>query len=566
MGYSRREVDAPRSAGASLAFLAFLAENPLTAGLVAGMMFPKVGITHMRAAGALESAVYRLPGHAEVARNLQCWRSEPPVADARAVAASFPQPGRRFPLNHSAQYVEAYRSGTTTPVEVATRFTQALEASDRSNPPMRFLVAHNAEDLLAQATQSAARYREGCPLSPLDGVPVAVKDEMDLAGYGTTVGTSFLGKQPAEHDAACVARLRRAGALLVGKANMHEIGIGVTGLNPHHGTARNPFDPSRATGGSSSGSAAIVSSGLCPIAVGADGGGSIRIPAALCGALGLKPTFGRVSETGVAPVCWSVAHAGPIASCTRDLALGLAYLSGGDQHDPFASSAPPLTLTAPSTSLAGIKIGIYWPWFNDATEEVVARCSFLLNRFVESGAKVHQVEVPHLDLVGPVHLVSIVSEMAAAFADHYGSRRKEFGLDTRLNLALGRRLTAIDFVNAQRLRNRIRTGVDRVLEHVDLIVTPTTGITAPQHQPDALPRGESDLSKTFSLMRFVQLANLTGYPAISIPTGYDSKGLPVGLQAMGRAWDENLLLRLAMVAETEVERTEPAWHASALNP
>ena len=170
------------------------------------------------------------------------------------------------------------------------------------------MIAVNRDDVMKQAREATQRIKAGKPLSIFDGVPVAVKDELDMVPYPTTVGTSFLGKSPAKEDATVVARMRAAGALLVGKTNMHEIGINVTGLNPHHGTTRNPYNTDHFTGGSSSGSATAVAAGLVPVAIGADGGGSIRIPASFCGVFGLKPTFGRVSEHGAAPLCWSVAH------------------------------------------------------------------------------------------------------------------------------------------------------------------------------------------------------------------------------------------------------------------
>jgi Asp-tRNA(Asn)/Glu-tRNA(Gln) amidotransferase A subunit family amidase len=179
----------------------------------------------------------------------------------------------------------------------------AIAASDAANPPLRAYIAVNREDVLQQAAAATKRFSTGAPLSILDGIPVAVKDELDMVPYPTTAGTAFLGRHPASSDATVVARLRAAGALLIGKANMHEIGMGVTGLNPIYGTPRNPYATHCHTGGSSSGSAAAVAAGLCPLALAADGGGSIRIPAALCGVVGLKPTYGRVSEHGALPPC-----------------------------------------------------------------------------------------------------------------------------------------------------------------------------------------------------------------------------------------------------------------------
>ncbi len=480
-------------------------------------------------------------------------------------ASAFPAAPADCPFDTAADFVAAYLNKQTNPKQVAQRIIEAVRELDAMTPPMRVFIAQNAKDLLAQAEASTQRYRAGRPLGPLDGVPVSVKDELDQAGYPTTVGTRFLGGTPARQDATAVQRLRDAGALLIGKANMHEIGIGVTGVNPHHGTARNPYNPAHATGGSSSGSAAAVASGLSPIAVGADGGGSIRIPASFCGIYGLKPTFGRVSEHGIAPVCWSVAHAGPLAASVRDLALAFAVMSGADPHDPLTLSAPPVRLESPSSGrLDDVRLGVYSRWFEDADPAVVGECRHMLEILRSAGATVVEIVIPDLDLVRSVHLVTIVSEMASAQDQYYAAHRKDYALDTRLNLALARGLTSTDFVHAQRLRNRIREHVDQVLRQVDVVVTPTTGITSPVHPLDAQPHGESDLPKTLAIMRFAPLANLTGYPAISFPSGYDDGGMPVGMQAMGRPFDEALLLRLAAVAEAAQPRRRPKVHVELL--
>ena len=212
------------------------------------------------------------------------------MPEAEWPQASHPAPG--FHFSSAWDYAAAYRSGAISPEEVAQKLLAAILSSNAANPPLRAMINVKPEEVLRMARESGERYENESPLGPLDGVPVAVKDEIDMLPYPTTVGTSFLGKSPAAEDATVVRRMRLAGALLIGKANMHEIGIGVTGMNPHHGTARNPYNPAHYTGGSSSGPAAAVASGLCPIAIGADGGGSIRIPSSFCGVVGLKSTFG----------------------------------------------------------------------------------------------------------------------------------------------------------------------------------------------------------------------------------------------------------------------------------
>ncbi|GIW71240.1 MAG: amidase [Planctomycetota bacterium] len=422
-------------------------------------------------------------------------------------------------------------------------------------------IACDPEDVRAQARAATERWRAGTPRGPLDGVPVAIKDEVDLVPYPTTAGTRFFGRRPAARDATSVARLRAAGAVLLGKANMHEIGLGVTGLNPHHGTARNPCDPTRITGGSSSGSAAAVAAGFCPLALGCDGGGSIRIPAALCGVFGLKPTFGRVSEHGAAPICWSVAHIGPIAATARDLALGYLAMAGEDPLDPNTLGQPaPHLQGVGEGGLQGLRLGIYRPWFEDADAEVVARCRELLLALERAGAELRDVEIPELGMVRPVHAVTIALEMASSFALAYRQDRSRFGLDVRLLLALAYACEPTDYVHAQRLRRRICGRFQAALGEVDAIVTPSTAGVAPPVPEDALATGESNFETLDRLTRFMTAANLTGLPAITIPAGHAEGGMPVGLQAIGRAWQEHVLLRLAYAAEPAVERRRPAVH------
>jgi Asp-tRNA(Asn)/Glu-tRNA(Gln) amidotransferase A subunit family amidase len=484
---------------------------------------------------------------------------DPAPPDLAALARSLPRParGHRFPSIQSIH--EAYRAGDLTPLDVAERLTAAMADAEAADPPLRAIIDAHADDLRDQAAASAARWAAGTPLGPLDGVPVAVKDELDQAGYRTRVGTSFLGAEPAAHDATVVARLRAQGALLFGKANMHEIGIGTTGLNVHFGTPRNPYDPSRHTGGSSSGSAAAVGAGLCPLAVGADGGGSIRIPAALCGVYGLKATFGRISEHGAAPLCWSVAHVGPIAANAADLALGYAVMAGVDPHDANTAAQPSLDLRAlEADTVDGLRLGVYRPWFNDASPDVVARCDALLSALVERGAVLVDVDVPELDAVRLAHTTTIVSEMYSALAQHHARDRHRFSLEVRVNLALAQRFTAADYLAAQRIRTRVTGHMRQLFGTCDLLITPTTGIAAPAIHADALADGESNITTVGQIMRFAPLANLTGYPAVSVPAGYDGDGLPVGLQAMGPPWSERRLLALALATEALVERRPPA--------
>ena len=554
--YDLHSLALPRLGTRGLRILVRLLESPITGPLLIEKLKRDSGLTRIRRDAPDEPPTF-LPLHA---------------ADARAVphfvhgAADAPAPGFRFPTMRD--YAQAYRTGAATPESVAERFLaqHTLSEHDGDKPALRAFIAVNRDDVLAQARASTGRWRRGAPLGAFDGVPIAVKDELDLAGYPTTVGTKFLGQRAARDDCTVAARLRAAGALLVGKANMHEIGINVTGLNPHHGTTRNPYNDAYHTGGSSSGPATAVASGLVPVAIGADGGGSIRIPAALCGLVGLKPTFGRVSEHGAAPICWSLAHIGPLSASAADCASTYALIAGDDPLDSNSlGHSPPETDDATPGSLAGVRLGVYWEWFRHASPDVVARCTALLDGLVAHGATLHEVEVPHLDAMRVAHVVSIVSEMSAAMLPHYGAHRSDFSLDARANLVIAGTSTAAEYANAQRVRTQAIAGFTHALQDLDAIITPATAQTAPRIDPAFMPLGGSDLGTSTELMRFAFASNFTGHPAITFPAGYDATGLPVGLQAIGRPWGERTLLRIAAFAETLVERRAPQRWYPTLN-
>jgi Asp-tRNA(Asn)/Glu-tRNA(Gln) amidotransferase A subunit family amidase len=558
MPYDLQTIPSPRLVGTALSVAARLLESGVTRPLLVPKLMRDTGITRLREASLVEapSVVPALPRPATLVTRA------PGAFDLAAILAKAPV-RQGFAFETVADFAAAYRTGKTTPEEVAERVVAAVEAGNARTPSMRAIVAMQAADVRAQALAAGARFRAGRPLGPLDGVPVAVKDELDVRGYPTTAGTSFL-KDVAAEDATVVARLRAAGAVILGKANMHEIGIDTSGFNPHLGTARNPYDPGRYTGGSSSGSAAAVAAGLCPIAVGADGGGSIRIPAALCGVFGLKATWSRISEGGAFPLCWSVGHVGPLAATARDCALGYALMAGPDPRDANTLSQPSVDLDGFGDGIEGLRLGVYAPWFEHAAPEVVAACRAMLKQLESKGARIVEVELHDLELARLAHAVTILCEMATSMDRYDAAHRTDFSLGTRINLAIARELTGRDYVRAQQVRTRMSRAFDAELVKADVIVTPTTAITAPPIAKDVLPRGESDLDVTSALMRFVFASNLTGHPAISFPAGYDANGIPVGLQAIGRPWAESTLLRLAAVAEGLLERRAPAVHSPLL--
>jgi len=559
MSYDLQSIKLPRLAGARLRLVARLVEQPAIREQLIAQLLHNGGIDTLRQLTIDEAPTF-LPSMAPA--QAPAISTTPALPDAPQ--AIFP-PAEGFSFATIHDYAPAYRAGTVTPEAVARRVLDAIAASDASNPPLRLLIACDRDDVLAQAAAATQRFRVGAPLSVLDGVPIAVKDELDQAPYGTTAGTFFLGQTPAGEDATVVARLRAAGALLIGKTNMHEIGITPTGLNLHHGFVRNPYQPAHDSGGSSSGSAAIVAAGICPAAIGVDGGGSIRIPASFCGVVGLMPTHGRVSEFGDAALDWSVAQIGPIAATARDAALIYALIAGPDARDPRSQCQPAPTLEGfEQTDLRGLTLGIYRPWFGHASAAVVAACEALLAGLRDLGVQVREVTIPDLEAARLAHVVTILSEMATCMERYAPAHRRDFAYATRVSLAMGRAFTAHDYLQAQRVRTRMITHFRRALEQVDGIVTPATGITAPPISPDALRAGELDASAVTEAMRFAFASNLIGLPAIAFPAGYDDQGLPIGFQVIGRPWAEHTLLRIANAAELIVPRHKPQAHYGIL--
>jgi len=545
MAYDLHPVKAPRAAGFMLRALVGLAEMSGPDSLLTRTLFKNAGILDLRATPVGdEPGVFDLPLHT----------STTSARGAHTPLERLLERADASPFTSVGDLHRAFREGKANPSDVAERALQTLAVTK----DLRAMIACDPERVRSQARASAERYREGRPLGPLDGVPVAVKDEMDVEGYPTTVGTSFLGKTPASADCEAVRRVRAAGGVILGKANMHEIGIGVTGMNAAHGATRNPYDPDRCTGGSSSGSATAVASGLCPVAIGVDGGGSVRIPAALCGLVGLKTTTGRVSSRGEAPLDWSLATMGPLAATVRDAAILYSILAGPDPWDARTVTQPPVDLDGLlDADLAGIRVGVYDPWFDDAEPAVVAACRRALDALVRAGAEIVPIEIPELALFRSVHVLTILSEMATCHLHLGAGHTAEYGLETRLNLAIARAFTARDYLHAQRHRVRIARSWASILDKVDAIATPTTAMVAPRHPLDALPDGESDITKTTAIMRFAQPSNLLGIPGVSVPAGYDDDGIPIGFQLMGRAWEEALLLRLAAVVEASVPARRP---------
>ncbi len=558
--YDLKSVTLPKLTGMGLRVFARALDNGLTRGVLLNRLLADGGVLGLREMKLTEVPMMKPLVQGDVEQI-----AEPVDLDEILLEITKDTASNEAPFTTIQDYAVAYREGKVTSMEVAERVLVGIEQSDDSERPLRAFISVNREDVLRQARESAERIAAGRPLSVLDGVPVAVKDEVDMVPHPTTVGTRFLGGKAATQDATVVARLRAAGALLIGKTNMHEIGINPEGHNVHHGHVRNPYHLDHDSGGSSSGSGAAVGAGLVPLAVGADGGGSIRIPAGHCGVVGLKPTYGRVSEHGAAPLCWSVAHLGPIGATVEDVAIGYALMAGRDERDEHTWAGTAVSLENwQNKDLTGLKVGIFWDWFNHATPEIVAACKRAVDSLVQAGAELVGIDVPELEAQRVAHAVSILSEMGAAMGN-YPENWMDFAPATRVNLSVGRAATARDYVQAQRMRTRAMGIWKTVYEQVDVVVTPGSAVTAPPIPAGGLSDGWSDLSTVTEVMRFIVPGNFVGLPAMTMPVGYDSVGLPICLQLMGRHWEEALLLRTGNVVEQSVERRLPNLFYKILN-
>lgn len=468
-----------------------------------------------------------------------------------------------------ADYTSRYASGEITPLQVARAVLAAVEANEKSEFPLRIFVEKYDELILEQARASTQRYAEGKPLGVLDGVPVGIKDETQIKGHRTTAGTSFIGIETgvATEDSTVVARLRGAGAIILGKTNMHEVGAGVTGYNMHYGTVRNPYNPNHYSGGSSSGSAALVASGLAPLALGIDGGGSIRIPAGLCGVVGIKPTFQRVPP--LLEDCPSVCQIGPIAATVRDAAIGYAVMSGGDETFPRSLSQPKVDLHSfeDTSSLKGVKVGYFSSYTNHSSPEVAQAVEKALQALKARGAELIETKLDHLTAIYGAHTIVIGSEFAASF-DKYYSRFSELSPEVQLVLTYSRTFSTLDFLAAQKVRAfALRQIQESVFSKVDVFVTPTTGMTAPEIPPEALEVGELNAEQLGIIYRFSPYGNLIGIPGVTVPIGYDARGLPISIQFQTNHWDEDMALRLAHTTERlyESEQKKPQVYFSIID-
>lgn len=435
------------------------------------------------------------------------------------------------------------RAGTLSPINLAEKSLARIRSRD--DQYQSFI--HVSESVLDDADTAEREIRSGNWKGPLHGIPMAVKDNYLTADMPTNAGTNCSDISFPQEDSNTVARLRAAGAVLVGKTRLHEFAWGT--VTP---PTRNPWDFDRVPGGSSGGSAAAVSGGLVTAAMGSDTGGSIRIPASLCGTVGLKPTFGRIGRSGIIPHSWSLDHAGPLTKTVADAAMILNVLAGSDPSDPSCQDLPVPDYTAGlGQPIDHVRIGVCGNhFFGHNQPDVENAVKAAIDDLAKAGCSIKNFQVPNLKYsLGAIFAIELASSTAYHDSSLQAGRVSQFEPDVRTLVEMGRLVSGPDYLKAEQLRRVLVEDFARVFNDVDVIMTPATPLTAWLHDAETVEIAGGQESVLAASWRLTYPYNLVGLPAISIPCGFDRDGLPIGLQIAAKPFDEQTLLRVAHAYE-----------------
>jgi aspartyl-tRNA(Asn)/glutamyl-tRNA(Gln) amidotransferase subunit A len=447
----------------------------------------------------------------------------------------------------------AFRERRLSPVEVAETLLGRIEAEDGV---LNAFITVAGEQALREARRAEEEILAGRDRGPLQGVPVGLKDLIYTAGVRTTMGSAFFEDFVPDQDATVVTKLQGAGAVMLGKTNTHELAYGPTGDRSRFGPTRNPHDGARISGGSSGGSAAAVAANLLYASLGSDTGGSVRIPAALCGVVGMKPTFGLVSKRGVFPLSWTLDHVGPLTRTVEDNALVLTAIAGHDPQDPYSAKMPPEGFARDLRrgvrgGVVGVPEGFY---FEHVAGEVEGRVREAIEVFLSLGAEVREVEIPHLWETLEAQRLTLAAEAYAVHEERLRSEPERFDAEVRERLMEGETFKAYSYANAQQRKLRAQAEFERALEAVDVLLTPTVPIAATLVDQREVEIGDYEETVRSAVTRLTGPTNMTGLPSLSVPCGSTASGLPVGVQLVGRPFDEATLYRFAHAYESAISR------------
>lgn len=459
-----------------------------------------------------------------------------------------------------AQAARLLRRREISPVELAESALAGIAAHDSL---LRAFITVFEAQAMQVARAAEMMMAAGHWLGPLQGIPIALKDNVAVQGTRTTAGSKVLSDWHPEEDAAVAARLRQAGAVLIGKTNMHEFAWGGTSANPHYGAVRNPWHPEHFPAGSSGGSAVAVAAGFCLGAVGTDTGGSIRLPSAINGIAGLRPTYGRVSNHGVVPLAWSMDTVGPMARTVEDCALMLQAMAGFDPRDAgSADRACDDYARALEGGCRHLRIGIVPDYFfTHLQPPVLAALRQALDIYIDLGARLVDVAIPSLHGNISAQLTIEAAEPSAYHQRTLRERPQDYGEDVRALLDTGEMLLATHYLQAQRYRALLRGELLAAFEQADVLICPTLPFAATRMGETRVVIEDGQNEDMLSaIMQFTGIASLAGLPALSVPCGFDGNGLPIGMQIIGRPFAEATLLRVghAFQQATDFHRRRPA--------
>ncbi len=446
------------------------------------------------------------------------------------------------------------RSGEVSPVDVTEAFLARIERVNRTINAFVTVTAERAMDAARSAEQEIIAGRWS---GPLHGIPIGHKDLYCTAGVRTTAGSRVLANFIPDTDATVVSRLNAAGMIMLGKTGTHEFAYGPTSEISMSGAVSNPWDTDRISGGSSGGSGAAVAAGMLPIASGSDTGGSIRIPSALCGLTGLKPTYGRISRAGILPLCWSMDHAGPLARSAADAALFLQATAGRDDADDATAAVPVPDYTAALTGdIRGTRIGVARHcFFSRARQEVVDRVNAAILVLEGLGAEIIEIDIPEIDHAAAAALAIYLAEATACHEETIARTPELYSDSVRGFLELGEQLLAKDYLRAQRYRTVLGKTLHGIFGTVDVLAMPATPITATRFGQSGITINGTSDAVFAALLRNTEPFNLTGLPAVVAPCGFGTSGMPVGLQVVAPAFDEGTALNVVHAYQKATD-----WH------
>ena len=453
-----------------------------------------------------------------------------------------------------AELSEAIRNHDVSSVEITKAVLNQIE---RTNKALNAYTLIAADQALAAAQAMDQALAAGFNFGPLHGIPVAVKDLYETKDLRTTGGGRILADYVPKEDATTVARLRRSGAVIVGKTNTHEYAYGYTTENPHYGPTRNPWDTSRIPGGSSGGSGAAVAAGSAPAALGTDTGGSIRVPSSFCGITGLKPTYGRVSRKGVLPLAWSLDHAGPMVHTAEDAALMMNVLAGYDPADPASADVPVPDHTGRlDRDIRGLRLGIPRNHFFDRIDpEVLTAVREAIQVLEGLGGIPVEVDLSHMGQAVSAWLAILLAEASSIHERDIRKRPADYGDDVRLYLEEGVLEGATTYVKGQRVRQLLVQGFREAMAGVDVLLTPATAVPAPKLGESAVEVGGEKEQLFLTLARISSPFDMTGLPALSVPCGFSQSGLPIGLQVVGHPFREDVVVQVGHAYQQVTD-----WH------